>query len=213
MTTGAGWGGAGWGVPDLGLDRVFDLSRDAVRRQTVRRRLFVVLTLIGGVGTILVLGGVWPATLRPVVELPFAVTLVGLGVMGLAILAMLVGIGTMVRAGSDPFDNHDPLLDLPRADRAWVRARVAAGAPVAPPHGAVVVEAAGWMARQHGTVPLYAGLALEGAGMVMSSLSVLGFAVGLLLLVEGPALAAIALVRSRSARRWLSLYAPAPMDD
>ena len=193
---------------DLGLDRTFDLSREAVRARTVRRRLSVVVTLVVGVGGITAAHEVWPGAVdRPVLPLPVAATVAGLGLMVLAVVVMLVGIGTMVRAGSNPFDNHDPLRDLPRDDRAWARARVAAGAPVTAEQHAIVVAAAGWMARQRGTAPLYLGLVLEGLGFTISGGGILNLLVGLVLVVEGGLLLGLALSRARSARQWLTLYA------
>ncbi|MGI3781786.1 MAG: hypothetical protein ACRYG2_13520 [Janthinobacterium lividum] len=197
-----------WSGRDLGLDRTFDLSRSALRTRTVRRRLLVVLILVVTIGPVVAVTTVWPDALdRPVLELPFAATPVGLGLMGLAIVVMLVGTATMVRAGSNPFRNHDPLLDLPRADRSWVRARVAASAPVAPDQQPFVADAARWMARQTGTVPIYLGLTLEGLGFVIATPGVLDLLIGLVLIIEGVLLATVAVGRARSARRWSSLYA------
>ena len=197
----------GWSGPDLGLDRTFDLSRSTLRTRTVRRRVLVGLVLVATLGSIVAVQTVWPdAVRRPLFELPYTATLVGIGLMCLALVVMLVGAATMARAGGNPIDNHDPLRDLSGADRAWVRARVAASAPVTPAQHPVVAHAALWMARQKGTVPIYAGLTLEGLGMAIGSPGIVTFLIGLLLVVEGLVLAGVAVVRARSARHWLSLY-------
>jgi hypothetical protein len=201
----------GWSGRDLGLERRFDLSGAALRTRTSRRRLLVMTTLVVVVGPFAAVTALWPdAVDRPVLGLPPVVTAVGLVLVGVGVLVMLLGVGTMVRAGSNPFRNHDPLLDLPRADRTWVRARVTASAPVAREQQPVVTDAALWMARQSGTVPLYLGLALAGAGTTIARVCALNVLVGLVLAVEGVLLAAVAVSRARTARRWLSLYAGAP---
>lgn len=198
----------GWSGRDLGLDRTFDLTQSALRTRTLRRRLLVVLVLVAGVGSILAVSTAWPEAVDlPVLALPFSLTRVGLGLMALAVVVMLVGAFTMSHAGSNPFHNHDPLLDLPRADRTWVRARVAANAPVGPAQQPVVEDAAVWMARQPGTVLIYVGLTLEGLGMVFGNPGAVGLLIGLVLAVEGILLAGVAVSRSRPARRWLHLYA------
>jgi hypothetical protein len=193
---------------DLGLDRTFDLSSAALRTRTSRRRLVAVLTSAVVVGPMAVATAAWPdAVDRPLLELPSAVTAVGLGLIALGVVVMLVGVGTVVRASGNPFRHHDPLLDLPRADRTWVRARVTAGAPVTRDQRPVVADAALWMARQTGTAPFYLGLALAGAGTTIARVCALNVLVGLVLTVEGVLLAAVAVSRARTARRWLSLYA------
>jgi hypothetical protein len=193
---------------DLGLDRTFDLSDSALRTRTIRRRLLVLTTLVVVVGSGLAVTEVWPdAVDRRIVELPSAVTGVGLVLLGLGVVVMLVGVGTMVRASGNPFRHHDPLLDLPRTDRTWVRARVTAGAPVTPDQLPVVADATLWMARQTGRVPFSLGLALAGLGTTIARTCALNLLAGLALAVEGVALAAVAISRARAARRWLSLYA------
>lgn len=193
---------------DLGLDRTFDLSRPAVHGRAVRRRVLVILVLVLTVGAVVTLDETWPAeAARPVLGLPHAVNLAGDVLMGLAVVVLLVGVGTKVRAGTLAWD-RDPLLDLARPDRTWVRARIAACAPVAASQHPVVAAAAGWMTRQRGTVWIFLGLALEGLEFTMSDGGVLSFVLGLVLAVESLVLANLAYRRARPARRWLTLYAP-----